>query len=543
MAKKQYTLVASFAAACMMFAGVGVGVANAGETPSAPGAPAAAQSAQTATDASSTSAQQSSAAKSARAAEPKASEQQQTSTVGSQSVQAQADEPSTQASQSVKDGATPKSAPTPNVQGVEPRIGGGVSCADSVKITNVKVSDIGAHTANVSFDYQYMNGGACEGGLPLHEPSQPADGEHPATTPMLQFSHITSIVPKWNKGSSFVDGWNFGFFPPDIEGGVNDTDLTSSSYQQVYGVHADEPYYDAVGNSGSEVTSLVSGVGYYRWGDNSMYKTEDHVNIALMGLQPNTHYENKNVNANGKDLSLAPASQMVAEHATELANQGKLNQRVNTDITQMVVGVNCGPAGMSGSGAALIPAFTTKAEPTAPASGDLNNGNQGSLVTPSNPVAGSPSRIYINNLGQGCKASVDGKDTPSCFWSGYIYSNPTQLTDPSGAPYLEVKKDASGYYVEPLLPAEKTGLHKIALFDENGNLAGWTAVNIAAKSQASGGQQGAQNANQNQNNQKQQSGNGGKLPETGASVAMVLIAAVVALVAAAGIVALRRRRA
>ncbi|WEV63971.1 hypothetical protein [Bifidobacterium sp. ESL0732] len=554
MAKKRYAIVASFAAACMMMAGIGVGSANAAETPATKDAPAATQQTQSASkdaaqsndakvDANATTADSSNKSDATAQAKPQTQAQPK--------AQAQSEQkPSAQSQPAVQ----PRETPSSSSDGV------GLS---GIKITDVKVTDVGAHTANLSFDYRitWPNG---------HPANHPIDGETDRIAPIISFTNITSLTARSARGGcqpyedptthqTTENCYAFsGYNPTNLDIDHNDAhiddNMTAQTYAQDYGSHYVGDFANFVGQGQQFTRYGFSNVDYKFGYPYDASKSTGHFDMSLIGLEPNTHYENQNVNANGKDLTYADPYIMLGEHAKELVAQGKKDQAVNPHIMQLLVGVEymdfydqgngvSGTEGVPSGNFVQIPAFTTKAEPTAPASGDLNNSNHGDVTAPSNPVAGSPSRIYIHNLSEACKAGADDTtdSKPSCFWAGYIYSDPTQLTDPSGAPYLTVKSDDKGYYVEPLLPSDKTGVHKIALLNENGALAGWTTVNIATPPTPPSGNGTPGTPAPSGDNKK--TGTDPKLANTGASVAYVALAAAASLTLAAGISLARRRRA
>ncbi|WEV65754.1 hypothetical protein [Bifidobacterium sp. ESL0764] len=557
MAKKRYAIVASFAAACMMMAGIGVGSASAAETPTAKDAPAATQQTQSV---SKDAAQSSDAKVDANATTADSSNKSDATAQAKPQTQAQ---PKAQAQSEQKPSAQPQPAVQPRETPSSSSDGVGVS---GIKITDVKVTDVGAHTANLSFDYQitWPNG---------HPANHPIDGETDRIAPIISFTNVTSMTARSAKGgcTQYKDptthqtttncrafsGYNPGKLDIDHNDAHIDDNMTAQTYAQDYGSHYVGDYSNAdsvFDGQGQQFTRYGFSNADYKFGyPYDASKKTGHFDMSLIGLEPGTHYENQNVNANGQDLTYADPYVMLDEHAKELVAQGKKDQTVNTHIMQLLVGVEYMDFYDQGNGVSYtegvpsgnfvqIPAFTTKAAPTAPASGDLNDGNKGDVSAPSNPVAGSPSRIYIHNLSEACKAGADdtADSKPSCFWAGYIYSDPTQLTDPSGAPYLTVKSDDKGYYVEPLLPSDKTGVHKIALLDENGALAGWTTVNIATPPTPPSGSNPTDPAAGKTGNKAD---NGKKLANTGASVDYVALAAAASLTLAAGVSLARRRRA
>lgn len=412
-----------------MLAGFGAGTANAAETvPAAKDAPATQQT--SSNDATSTK-QQAPSTDKTDAAQGEGTKVDVRAATGDQSKKADVKvQPQTQSvkPQQGAPKAIPRSNPVPSTQSV--------TLPDSVSISNVRVSDVGAHTANIAFDYNIKH---------TVEQTDSSTGETQSRyvdsyMPVIDFLYVSNMTPETTATQASAENDPGYYEGDDSSTSVSDDKLDASSYQRIYGWHSDDWYQPTTDYSKSvKVASNVRYKNFYRYYDTQKV-TEDisgTQQMTLLGLDSSTSYGNRNVNANGKVLDKASNRNIVAAHAQELVAQGKAGQQVNTDIMMLRVGMqtsesSCtafdGGAGCgSGSGEHFvdIPAFATKAEPQAPASGDLNNGNKGDVTAPSNPVAGSPSRIYINNLSAQCKADVDGKNTPSCFWSGYIYSNPT----------------------------------------------------------------------------------------------------------------------
>ncbi|MBT1174200.1 LPXTG cell wall anchor domain-containing protein [Bifidobacterium sp. LC6] len=170
--------------------------------------------------------------------------------------------------------------------------------------------------------------------------------------------------------------------------------------------------------------------------------------------------------------------------------------------------------------------FTTKAAAKGPVSSDqLTDANKNGVVADNDGkvTAGSTYRVYVDSLQDtaACKA-LTAKNS-YCYWTGYIYSTPKQLSSDDGkASTVRVDKDGKAY-VEYQIPSDTvTGEHKIALYDNDGNLLGWVPVTVVA----------------GQNNSNQQ-----KLANTGSSVFVIAFAAVALLIAGASVMIYRRRQA
>lgn len=127
--------------------------------------------------------------------------------------------------------------------------------------------------------------------------------------------------------------------------------------------------------------------------------------------------------------------------------------------------------------------FTTAKATNGPvASDDLTDANKNGVegVDGNKANAGSVYRLYIDSLKESatCKALVEKGSY--CYWTGYIYSTPKQLASPDGkSSAVRVGKDGKAY-VEFNIPADTVnGDHKIALYDNDGKLLGWTPVTVA----------------------------------------------------------------
>ena len=366
------------------------------------------------------------------------------------------------ASMAVADQATPstntdqQAAPTATSQEVP----------GDVSTSNVKVSDIGAHTANVSFNWSL-------GTIPVDVVKNVCF--------MAYVSRITDVTRTKDFGG-MIWGNPSGFgYQPSCEGGIADDQLTQADYNNIYGFRNDQ---DMLTDNNGVVYAKASYQSFIRYNNDSWNgKTSGTFNLPVIGLEPETTYS-----TNRKYPAYTDGA------VDELARHLPLGVRTPVDDRQFYVGLVVylkDGYTLAGAGVDYIPFshsmskitdFTTTAEPASkPTAPDLTEQNKGSVTVPDGTVkAGSVARIYVNKLAQECAAKVDaGED---CFWYSYIYSDPVKLTGPDGSPYVTIKKDENGkYYYDAFIPAGYSGAHKIALQDEKGNIQGWTDVTVGEK--------------------------------------------------------------
>ena len=353
-----------------------------------------------------------------------------------------------------------QAAPSTNTdQQAAPAATGRPAGYGQVSVSNVHVSDVGAHTANVSFNYSI----------------------DPALLPQIKdvcfainVQRITEITATAAPSNQYAFGVN------DVTcRGVADEDLTQGLYDQIYGTKT-EPVVDVDGKTVGSAT-YESFTRYYT--DSWDHQARGTFNMALIGLKPNTTYGNHNLGEFGQ----APLDVNLWQQTDKVYKQGGHSSDV--DFGQIYAGLRIElkngdfvPFDSSFGSATQISDFTTTAEPASkPTTPELTEQNKGSVTVPDNTVkAGSVARIYVNKLAQECAAKVDaGED---CFWYSYIYSDPVRLTGPDGSPYVTIKKDENGkYYYDAFIPANYSGAHKIALQDEKGTIQGWTDVTVGEK--------------------------------------------------------------
>ena len=353
---------------------------------------------------------------------------------------------------------------------------------DLPKITNVKVTDVGAHSANVSFDYDLT---------PLGKSVLSNLKNVCFIVDVQRFTDITPISePHWaGNGKVYT-----------CKGGTDDSDLTQDTYKSIYGVHQDATY---VTDENNKATVKATGQAYYRYDNDSWDgKTKGTVTIPVIGLTANTLYGNKNrlgycssgVGSSGPCLVDAVGGGNdpwlnVAENASVLWDKG-IRAKTKVDVRQVYADVrfeskdsskpNFDYYGDEGWGSTGEPVadFTTVSEAAAKSESQLPSDKQGELTVPDGTVkAKSVTRVYVENLSAAAKGKADAN---SLFWYSYIYSDAKQLTGSNGSPYVEVKKDDAGkYYFDAYIPEGYSGDHTISLQDESGAVQAWTKVNVS----------------------------------------------------------------
>ena len=321
----------------------------------------------------------------------------------------------------------------------------------------MKVSEVGSHTANVTYDWNITGVTA---------------DQIKSVCFVVPVVRATSITPIENRKLPYASG---GPSPYNCSNGLDDSDLTDMSpqdaqaaYDKVYGVHDDDLTLPDE-NGGQYVAAKISGQNYYRyypksWDGKSLSGT---FSAPVIGLLPNSTYGN--------------SSSYVVSTFEQLWDQG-VRQTTPVDIRSMSVGLQVelknGSFIYFGMGSSPVPDFTTTAEPAGPTDDKLTSDTKDKIHSDNagKVEAGKSARIYINDLKESCKA-----DDASCFWYGYIYSEPTRLVSAKvGGPALPIQKDDAGkYYVDVFIPDGFSGEHKIALTDETGALQGWTDVTVA----------------------------------------------------------------
>lgn len=381
---------------------------------------------------------------------------------------------------------------------------GGVATANAADVTykdnpitlsNVRVSDVGAHTANVSFDYSI-------------DPAQMSQIKDVCFS--IEVQRITDITPV---EQAWTDrGSNSGEPEYSIDcstGGVSDDELTAGSYDAIYGVHNDKEYKgvwrsdpipDKPGwtNNWEDMNATfakASGQWFHRYNKDAWNgQASGSLDFPLIGLAPGTAYTN-NAKESIEGFEV-PVQDAVQEKSNNLLDEG-VQAKTPVDIRQVVLyaqpiykdpNTKVTPGTLVGSelsivgtnsGLKFVPDFTTKAEPTATPAEALPSKTDAKLdVANGHAEPGQTARVYVDNLKAEAKAKADAN---SLFWYAYIYSEPQALTGPGGSPFVQVQKEASTgkYYFDAVIPAGlPAGEHKISVQDENGTVQAWTPVTV-----------------------------------------------------------------
>lgn len=374
----------------------------------------------------------------------------------------------------------------------------GVTYKDNpITLSNVRVSDVGAHTANVSFDYSI-------------DPAQVSQIKDVCFS--VEVQRITDITPMGQAWTDKDPAWGAPRYSMDCNSGsdVSDDDLTASSYDAIYGVHNDREYKgvyrsapipDKPGwtNTWEDMNATfakASGQWFHRYNKDAWNgQASGSLDFPLIGLTPGTAYTN-NAKQSIEGFEV-PFQDAVQEKSNDLLNEG-VQAKTPVDIRQVVLyampiykdpntkvkndTLVYGP-GLSivGTNSALksVPDFTTKAESTATPAEALPSKTDAKLdVANGHAEPGQTARVYVDNLKDEAKAKADAN---SLFWYAYIYSEPQALTGPNGSPFVQVQKEASTgkYYFDAVIPAGlPVGEHKISVQDENGTVQAWTPVTV-----------------------------------------------------------------
>lgn len=374
----------------------------------------------------------------------------------------------------------------------------GVTYKDNpITLSNVRVSDVGAHTANVSFDYSI-------------DPAQMSQIKDVCFS--IEVQRITDITPMeqaWTDESP-LDGAPRYSMDCNSGSDVSDDNLTASSYDAIYGVHNDREYKgvyrsapipDKPGwtNTWEDMNATfakASGQWFHRYTkDEWNGQASGSLDFPLIGLTPGTAYTN-NAKQSIEGFEV-PFQDAVQEKSNNLLNEG-VQAKTPVDIRQVVLYAQpiykdpntkvkndtlvYGPdQNIVGTNPALksVPDFTTKAEPVAKPAEELPSKTDTKLdVANGHAEPGQTTRVYIDNLKAEAKAKADAN---SLFWYAYIYSEPQALTGPDGSPFVQVQKEASTgkYYFDAVIPAGlPAGEHKISVQDENGTVQAWTPVTV-----------------------------------------------------------------
>lgn len=375
---------------------------------------------------------------------------------------------------------------------------GGVATANAADVTykynpitlsNVRVSDVGAHTANVSFDYSI-------------DPAQVSQIKDVCFS--IEVQRITDITPIQSAAMNHLGQGSIYSDSCDADSNVSDDDLTDGSYDAIYGVHNDVEYKGAFHDHDAthpdwwedpnELAFKASGQHFYRHGTGVWNgKASGSLDFPLIGLTSNTAYTN---NAKACKPSVSTGcefgdSLIIDQEAIQQVENVLWDKGVRVknpvDVRQVILYAqpiykdpNTKVTNLSGDNyLKQVPDFTTKAEPTATPAEALPSKTDAKLdVANGRAEPGQTARVYVDNLKDEAKAKADAN---SLFWYAYIYSEPQALTGPNGSPFVQVQKEASTgkYYFDAVIPAGlPAGEHKISVQDENGTVQAWTPVTV-----------------------------------------------------------------
>ncbi|WP_235342262.1 S-layer homology domain-containing protein [Bifidobacterium boum] len=413
-------------------------------------------------------------------------------------------------------------------------------------LRNVKVSDVGAHTANVSFDWDlsYLLNGKQSGSYKdqyNNTGKWSVDYEHGGTDYLgasvdpakdvdgvcftIGVGRATSITPAGDNDPAWIvyDSLACGDSDPTSPyTGVADDKLTASDYQRIYGTRTEKIY------QGGKVT----GQEFSRYYPVSLAEAgakpgelKGHYDMALIGLDANTLYGNTKdttymdtfygsvfwgtnpfwdaagrasfdlykkgvrtatkVDIRGLRLGVA----LHLKDSSKAVQQCKADKSTTNKSGCNIVFPSVGdapdysPVGYSGYVTAAVPDFRTGVEPAVASSvSKLPASARGRISVDASAVKQGSVARFYVD---GLKKAARGKaDASSLFWSAYIYSSPQRLSGPDGAPYVTVRKDPKGrYYFDAIVPAGlKAGPHTVSLVDGSGACQGWTPVTVAAGS-------------------------------------------------------------
>ena len=365
---------------------------------------------------------------------------------------------------------------------------GGVATANAADVTykdnpitlsNVRVSDVGAHTANVSFDYSI-------------DPAQVSQIKDVCFS--IEVQRITDITPIQSAAMNHLGQGSIYSVSCDADSIVSDDDLTAGSYDAIYGVHNDVEYKGAFHDRDAthpdwwedpnELAFKASGQHFFRYYKGWDGKASGSFDFPLIGLTSNTAYTN-----NAKDMydgSLIIDQEAIQQAENVLWDKG-VRVKTPVDVRQVILYAqpiykdpNTKVTNLSGDNyLKQVPDFTTKAESTATPEEALPSKTDAKLdVANGHAEPGQTARVYVDNLKAEAKAKADAN---SLFWYAYIYSEPQALTGPNGSPFVQVQKEASTgkYYFDAVIPAGlPAGEHKISVQDENGTVQAWTPVTV-----------------------------------------------------------------
>lgn len=409
-----------------------------------------------------------------------------------------------------------------------------IDVTKAVKVSDPTVGDIGQHTV----------------GLKAHYSIDPQ--LYPQVTKICYSASVVRVL--YQEGKLSEGDWQIGW-----RGARGAWDCETNAQDDADPNGAAD--YAKVMNMASNYTKSqkIMGQWYSRshWIDGESLAAEGDITNTFVGLLAGTKYGNWGY-AGGKST----------EDIEMVYNLSQTQQTANDPASMMYAGLvltfKDGTRYVPfNENTQDVPTFTTKPSETPGASGELTEANKNGVTGNGKAEAGSVYRLYVDSLKEteACKAAVAAKQY--CYWTGYIYSDPVRLGSADGkASAVRVDKDGKAY-VEYTIPAGYSGDHKIAVYDDSGNLLGWTPVTVGKPGDDNGnnGNSGnnndnsgnnnggaASSGNSNNSNKTNTANKGNKknvktLSNTGSAVLVVAFTGAALLIAGVSIVVYRRRQA
>lgn len=410
-----------------------------------------------------------------------------------------------------------------------------VDVRKSITFSDQKVEDVGTHSAGLKAHYT------------IDEKLLPDVDKICYSTTLLR---VFSVQGKAAAGEWQYVGWLGAPLWDCVTGAVSDGGPTAASqYSKVRnladGYAKDQRMIGQWFHRGYTVTG-------------SDLKTSGDISSVLVGLQSDTKYGNwgnKYGNPEAALSALAHEDNPKADPLSMLYSGLYVTFKDGSTYS----------TALNGDGVSPVSDFTTQKLPEDKqpvASDKLTDANKNGVIGDAKTEAGSTYRLYVDSLKEtaACKAAVAAKQY--CYWTGYIYSDPVQLGSADGkASAVRVDKDGKAY-VEYTIPAGYSGDHKIAVYDDSGNLLGWTPVVVgqaSPKPDTNTNNGGAANTGTNTNNgatlstpankantankNNKKAAKGKTMPKTGSDVLVIAFAGIALLIAGVSVVVYRRRQA
>ena len=328
----------------------------------------------------------------------------------------------------------------------------------AITFSNVRVGNIGAHTANIAFNLNIDK------------------------KKMSQISRLCIIIDTQKFTSIQLTGERPGMSShlPDYPcvDTTADNQSSSSSYENTYGL---------------KNIKMINSYNSKEYGKAEFYNFQEYyeidldgtasgeLNLPIFGLQENSRYGN---------FGLWDRVEILEDNLRYLLTQqaDKSNTgKAAVDACQLTLGAHVeyldGSVETFGENAIRIPDFTTIREPVIPGQGALSNTTANVLSYKGDSVAAGDTARFFLNIPQSQIGERDGGDSYA-FWYARIHNHDStaSLKSPNGSPYVSIKKDQQGYfYFEAQIPESYSGDHIVSVQDANGSVRGWTTIVIAPK--------------------------------------------------------------